>query len=405
MKNKVELKKMLCICAIIVIVCTISCVLVTYIEYMEYTKVFNYKINAIVEKVLEEYQNISQNDVMQILNATSSDNINVLEKYNIDLTDGSIIYENELLYKKAIVLNVVLVIIAVSLLIAIFLMYNRRKDKNIAQITKYIEQINKKNYKLDIEENTEDELSILKNEIYKTTVMLKEVAQNSQKDKINLKNSLSDISHQLKTPLSSILVMLDNIIEDRNMDKEVQAEFIRNIKREIININFLVNSLLKLSKFDADVVEFTNTKVNIDDIVKEATLNVAALCDLKDVKIKVYEHSNFSIYCDYKWQIEAITNILKNCVEHSKQDSIVEIRLEDNKLYSKIDIKDYGTGIDREDSPHIFDRFYKGKNSAKNSVGIGLALAKSIIEKNNGYIEVNSKVGIGSTFSIKYFKN
>lgn len=113
--------------------------------------------------------------------------------------------------------------------------------------------------------------------------------------------------------------------------------------------------------------------------------------------------NEIKICCDMKWQVEALTNILKNCVEHSNQGGLIEILYEQNKIYSKIEIKDYGIGIDKEDLPHIFERFYKGKNSKTESVGIGLALAKSIIESNSGYIGVQSEKGVGTKFVIKYF--
>lgn len=145
----------------------------------------------------------------------------------------------------------------------VFLKYNKSKDKKLAEITRYIEEINNKNYKLDIDDNTEDELSILKNEIYKTTVMLKEVAENSRLDKANLKDSLSDISHQLKTPLTSITIMLDNILDNKDMDEDTRNDFIKDIKREIINVNFLVETLLKLSKLDANSIKFINKEEDI----------------------------------------------------------------------------------------------------------------------------------------------
>lgn len=234
--------------------------------------------------------------------------------------------------------------------------------------------------------------------------MLKEIAENSKQDKINLKDSLSDISHQLKTPLTSIIIMLDNILDNPNMDKNMRDEFLKDIKREIININFLVISLLKLSKLDASSVSFINKDEYIKDIVEESIKNVSAICDLKNIKINVVGDSKAIINCDMKWQIEALTNIIKNCVEHSRYNSCIDINFEENKMYSKIEIKDHGTGIDKDDLPHIFDRFYKGKNSSSDSIGIGLALAKSIIDKNNGYITVESKIEEGSKFIIKYFK-
>lgn len=234
--------------------------------------------------------------------------------------------------------------------------------------------------------------------------MLKEVADNSKQGKLKLKNSLSDISHQLKTPLTSITILIDNIIDNPDMDKETRSEFAKDIKREITNINFLVQSLLKLSKLDADSVKFINTDVKIADIIKNSIRNVSVLCDLKNIEIEVKGNETSKIYCDMNWQVEAITNILKNCVEHSNNNTKIQVNYEENVVYSKIEIRDYGVGIYKEDLPHIFERFYKGKNSSNESVGIGLALSKPIIESNNGYIGVESEIGKGTKFSIKYFK-
>ena len=341
---------------------------------------------------------------MKILNTSQKNNENLLYEYGIDIEKDSAILENNKVLSLFVVVNVcILLVLALSLLL-IFLKYNHQKNKKIEEITRYIEEINNRNYKLYIEDNTEDELSILKNEIYKTTVMLKEVAENSKKDKINLKDSISDISHQLKTPLTSMIIMLDNILDNSNMDQSMRNEFLKDVKREIININFLVNSLLKLSKLDANSINFVDKSENISDLVAESVKNVSTLCDLKNVKVNIIGDKNSKIKCDLKWQIEAITNILKNCVEHSNINSPIDIYYEQNQMYSKIEIKDYGVGIDEKDLPHIFERFYKGKNSASESVGIGLALAKSIIEKNNGYISVESKLNQGTIFTIKYFE-
>ena len=282
------------------------------------------------------------------------------------------------------------------------LLYDRRKDKEIGEITKYIQEINRKNYTLKIDELSEDELSILKNEIYKTTVMLKESASNSLKDKVQLKESLEDISHQIKTPLTSILVILDNLIDDPNMEKDVREDFIKDVKREVTNINFLVQSLLKLSKFDSNTIHFIKEDKFIKDIIDESIKNVAVACDLKNISIITKGNEKFKVNCDFMWEVEAITNIIKNCVEHSKENSKIIISYEQNNVYSSITIQDFAGGIDKEDLPHIFERFYKGKNATKDSVGIGLALAKTIIEKDNGSITVETD-NIGTKFIVKYF--
>ena len=405
MKNKIEFKKAIISSFIVIIIFSIIFLGLNFYQYKTYKINFNEKINMIFTKVNESYPNIEKNELIEILNNEKGDSEDLLKEYGINLNKDSLILENDKYFSRFLVLNISVVLILSLILIFIFIKYNNSKDKKLSEITKYIEEINNRNYKLDIEDNTEDELSILKNEIYKVTVMLKETAENSLKDKINLKYSLSDISHQLKTPLTSIIIMIDEILENEDMDIATRNDFFKDIKREITNINFLVASLLKLSKFDANTIKFFNKEEYIDKILQEAVKNVSLLCDLKNIKINLNGNKESKVKCDFKWQVEAITNILKNCIEHSNTNSKISINYEENKIYSKIEIKDEGVGIDKEDLPHIFERFYKGKNSSNDSIGIGLALAKSIIEKNNGYISVNSKLNEGSIFTIKYFKN
>ncbi|MBR2289821.1 MAG: HAMP domain-containing histidine kinase [Clostridia bacterium] len=293
--------------------------------------------------------------------------------------------------------------IVIVFFILLFVFYQKKQNKRISEITKYIQEINKKNYNLKLQDNREGEISILKNEIYKTTVMLKEVAENSVKDKRNLKDALSDISHQLKTPFTSILIILDNLIDNPDMPEETRNDFIRDIKREIVNINFLVNSILTLSKFDSNTIEFSQEEVRVKDLLEEVVKRNSVLADLKNVKIEVKGEENYVIKCDLKWQIEALVNILKDGIEHSFENNKVVIEYEKNKAYSQIKIKDFGEGILEEDLPHIFERFYKGKNAKSNSIGIGLALAKTIIENDNGSIAVTSSRA-GTEFVIKYFE-
>lgn len=404
MKNKIELKRTIIYVLCIIILAIIVFTGIYYYQYKKYTNNFNNKIATIVTKITQQYPSLSKNELFEILNSDIVIENKLFKSYGIDLNKDSVIIENEENFKIFLICNIIFIILFSSIIILLFLKYNREKDKKLNEITKYIENINSKNYKLDIEENTEDELSILKNEVYKTTIMLNEIAKNSKEDKIKLKDSLSDISHQLKTPLTSITILIDNIIENTDMDEKTRLEFAKNIKREIININFLVQSILKLSKLDANSVNFMNEYVNISEIIENSVKNVAILCDLKNIDIEVNGNKTSKIFCDIKWQVEAITNILKNCVEHSDYNSKIKICYEENQVYSKIEIKDYGVGIDKEDLPHIFERFYKGKNSSNESIGIGLALSKTIIENNNGYISVESKSNQGTKFIIKYYK-
>ncbi len=402
MKKKIEFKKALIISFIVIALSSICFGLLNYFEYMKYTQNFNMKINGICIKVLEKYPQIDKNELMEILNSKNNSS-NVLKEYGINLQKDNVLLENEKEFRNFQKINIIYIVIVCLCLMLIFIIYNSNKDRKLRKITEYIEEINRKNYKLDIDSNSEDELSILQNEIYKTTILLKEQAENSLSDKISLKNSISDISHQLKTPLTSITILLDNIIGNSDMDVNTRHEFISDIRREIVNINFLVQALLKLSKFDANAVEFIEKEVKLSKIIDSAIKNVMPLCDLQKVEINIEVNESDTLLCDEKWQVEAISNILKNSVEYSNSGGTILVRAKKYKLYTQIDIKDNGKGIEKEEIPHIFERFYKGKNSSKNSIGIGLALSKTIIEKNNGNISVESKVGEGTRFVIKYF--
>lgn len=404
MKNKIELKKMCITSCIVIIIFLITFSILIYKQYKTYTYNFNQKIAGIIDNVLEKYPDIEKREIVEILNSSDKTNNEILREYGIELDKDSVILENNTDFQKFIIIDINTLIVFILILSIIVFKYNHSESKKINEITKYIEEINRGNYKLNIEENTEDELSILKNELYKITIMLKEVAENSQKDKTTLKDSLSDISHQIKTPITSILIMLDNILSDENMPEDIKKDFIKDIKREIINIKFLVESILKLSKIDSNSIKFIKKEVFIKDIINESVKNVSMLSELKNIEIIVSGDDSIKTICDLKWQVEAITNILKNCIEHSYENKKIYINYNQNNMYTELKIEDNGTGIDAKDLPHIFERFYKGKNSSSDSVGIGLALSKSIIESNNGYIQVDSELNKGTTFIIKYLK-
>ncbi len=403
MKNKIELKKYI-ISTLIVFICLFILFLFLNIyEYKTYTKNFNNKISAIINVIKKDYPKITDKEIIKILNNDTLKTNDFFNKYGIDVNNKSILIKNDRDYHKFLAINLSFLTITVVILLIIYIRYNYKKEKDIKDIIKCIEQINKKNYEIQIDSISEDELSILKNEIYKTTIMLKEAAENSSKDKLNLKKSLEDISHQLKTPLTSILVMLDNIIEDSNMEEKIRNDFIVDIKRNVLNINFLVQSLLKLSKFDANAIHFVKQENDLKTIIEESIKNVSTLCDLRNINIKLNIKENSKIICDDKWQIEALTNIIKNAIEHSKNNSNIIINIENNNVYSMIEVIDFGEGIAKKDIKHIFERFYRCKNTKTDSIGIGLALAKTIIEEDKGTISVESNK-LETKFVIKYYK-
>lgn len=397
MKNKTIKKYILSLIILLIFNVSLIFILNRY-EYKMYTKNYNDKINSIISNIKNKYPNIEESDIIEIIN-NEEDSEDILSKYGIDS-----ITKNDKVNNKLRIISLIIIITFDSLIILIFYLYDKNKSKKIKEITKMISKINNRQFDIDINDFNEGELSILKNEISKTTIMLRQVADNSVKDKLNLKDSLGDISHQLKTPLTSITIMIDNILDSPDMDEKTRKKFLINIKREILNINFLVMSLLKLSKFDANVVKFNKESVYLKDIIIESIKNVSMIKELKNITIKVSGDDNIKLLCDFKWQVESITNILKNSIEHTSEYGTVEVNYSENKLYTRILIKDNGKGIDSGDLPHIFDRFYKGENGSDDSFGIGLSLSKTIIEKEGGSITVKSTPNIGTIFTIKYLK-
>lgn len=389
--------------AVTIVFCVISAVF-TFIGLENIRKTSNDTINQLVNILLEKYPDVSEKEVAEILNNKTeyTDNSEFLNKYGIYPEKDWVSYNNQGSYKYVILS--VSVCIAFGLAFAVlFLEYLKIQKKQTMNIAKRIERINLGDYSLQIDRNSEDELSLLDNQIYRTAVKFREQAENSNKDKENLQKSLSDISHQLKTPLTSIIVMVDNILDDDDMPLEIRREFLNDIKHNTNTISFLVQSLLKLSKLDAEAVKFRYEQVEVKSIVDECIKNTAVMAEILGVRLET-DCNDIILNCDRKWLCEAITNIIKNCIEHSHNGNI-KITVDQNKLYTKISIKDNGSGITKEDLPHIFERFYKGKNSSDDSVGIGLSLAKTIIEKQGGYISVSSELNKGSEFVIKFFNN
>ena len=379
------------------------------LQYKNYETIVNNTIVDIIAVVREKYPQVSEEEIISILQNKdtidkNNENYKIIKKYGYK---DNISYIRELEEKEKEIIKVdALAILIMGLIVAFIII--RRKEKHDAEIDELIIQLNKINngdYELKIEENTEGELSKLRNELYKTTILLKEAAINSEKEKNNLSNSIADISHQLKTPITSIRIMLDNIEENPNMDDSTREEFIEEISKQVNWISSLVISLLKLAKFDAGAIVMRDEKINLNKLIDNVLDNIAILIDVKNINVKKKIDSDIYINADYNWQLEALTNIIKNAIEHSKQGSTIYINVENNLVFTRLRIKDDGEGINKKDIKHIFERFYKGEGSAESSIGIGLSLAKTIIEKENGTIKVQSEKGRGTEFIIEYFKN
>lgn len=372
-------------------------------QYNELNEIYNSNIEQIIGKIKETYPDLDEKDIIKILQNKDykKEGQKFFEKYGYN-EDMQYIESLNQRIQANIIINVVIIIVFGICIIYVCLKYVANQNEQIEEINLYLKKVNSGNYKLKIEENSEDELSKLRNELYKTTILLREAAENSKKESENLSKALEDISHQLKTPITSIRIMIDNIFENPDMNEEIREDFLKTISKQVDWISSLVISLLKLAKLDSGTIIMNDDTVSAEKLINEAIENLSIILDIKNIKIEKDIPNNSDFLADYKWQLEAITNIIKNSIEHSNENSKIDIKVENSSVMLKIIIKDYGEGISKKDINHIFQRFYKTKNASSDSIGIGLALAKTIIEKDNGYISVTSKEGKGTTFTIKY---
>lgn len=288
-----------------------------------------------------------------------------------------------------------------AILTLTFYIVTKKRYKKIADLNNYLSLVCAGNYMIDIKDNTEGELSILKNNLYKVIVLLRSKNELLEKDKIYLADSLADISHQLKTPLTSLMVMVDLLKDEKNIDK--QKEFISIIEIQISKIKWLVENLLKLSKLDAGTIKFKKEKIDVLSVITKSLSPFLVQMEMKNISLET-TINDFSFTGDLNWTSEAVENIIKNCIEHTDDNGKLNIETGVTNIYSYIKITDNGCGIKKKDLPHIFERFYQGENSSKESVGIGLALAKTIVENQGGSIEVTSEENVGTEFIIKFNK-
>lgn len=287
-------------------------------------------------------------------------------------------------------------------LTAVFLVYTKKRIDKLAELNNYLSLVCSGNFELDIADNAEGELSILKNNLYKVIILLRSQNEQLKKDKVYLADSLADISHQLKTPLTSMMVMTDLISKDSDPDK--RAELIGIMETQLDKMKWLITNLLKLSKLDAGTAGFKHEIFSVKEVISQSVTPFLVAMDLKGINF-IDMSSDFEIKGDDNWSTEAFANIIKNCLEHTERGGTITVSSEITTLYNSIIITDNGCGIAPQDLPHVFERFYHGKNSGGDSVGIGLALAKAVFENENAGISVESRENEGTKFEIRFYKS
>ena len=283
-----------------------------------------------------------------------------------------------------------------------YIFYTQKRYREIERLNAYLMRVCTGEYDLDIQDNTEGELSILKNNLYKIILLLRSQNAALQKEKLGLADSLADISHQLKTPLAAMTVMTD--ILKTETDPQNREKFLETVEAQTEKMNWLIVTLLKLSKLDAGTIELEEKPVKIASAVEKAVSPLLITADLRNITLDFSAVSDFTFTGDRSWSAEAIGNIVKNCLEHTEDGGKIVFTTEETNIYDMLCIADNGCGIPEAELPHIFDRFYHGEGASENSVGIGLALSKSILAREHATIEAKSRVGEGTAFYIKFYK-
>ena len=418
-KNKQAVKSLLLIGVVLVVS------VVTYISWIswythKYKNMENTYIRCIMENVINQYPDLDMEEIAIILNksyselessTTSEEFDSILRKNGI--TDNTFyIKDMSDIRNVNIIVSTSIIGVMSVLFIICFCMYLRRRKKDIFELQDYMDKISRGNYELEINDNSEDELSSLKNSLYKIMVYMKEQADSARIKKVMLAQSVSDISHQLKTPLTSTQVLLDNLNDNPDMDYATRKKFIYEALNQVNGMSWMIVSMLKLSRIDAGVVEFNNENISINKIIEEAVGNLEVIAEIKNVNIEKnidnrnedeLNKSDIYIKGDYNWNREALQNIIKNAIEHSNDKGTVKINITDNDVYTAVYITNRGEKLSDKQQKQIFERYYSEAKYEDNSMGIGLPLAKAVIEKQGGYISVESD-DEETVFIVKYIK-
>lgn len=362
---------------------------------------------GILDNMRQSYPEISEDELIRLLEAPkyTSEGRELLARYGIFEEYGSRTFggQEKRLAHFQVETNLFLLLV-LSLGSLRFILYLRKRQRRIEELQCYMEQLSRGNYRLELEENQDDELSGLQGEIYRITVQLRESAALEQRRRKALSDSVADISHQLKTPMTSMTILLDNLTENEDMDQTTQRRFLMEIRRQLMGMSWLIATILKLSRLEAGVVELERVPLQAQSLVEKCFDRLQTTAEWREVQLKAQLQPGASLTADANWTVEALCNIVKNAIEHSSAGGCVQVMTQENEIYTEIRVTDDGVGISQEEREKLFQRFYRGNSADRDSTGIGLALAKEVVEQQHGHIQVESQEGRGTIFSLKFMK-
>lgn len=285
---------------------------------------------------------------------------------------------------------------------AAFFAFTAARYRSIERVSEQIDHVLHDTDAVYISESEEGELSILKSEITKMTVRIREQNDALKREKGYLADSLADIAHQLRTPLTSANLILP-LVRD-SADEQERKALLRETQELLAQMEWLLNSLLKLSRLDAGIVVFNRGKLDAASLLRAAVRPLLIPMELHHIGLRIHVPEGVTLFGDMGWLSEAIQNIIKNCMESAGDGGWIDIACEDNALFTEITIRDSGAGFDKEDIPHLFERFYRGRKDGALGYGIGLALCKTIILRHGGTLAARNHPQGGAMFVIRFPK-
>ena len=343
-------------------------------------------VSRIIALVREKYPDVDDRDIADVLNSAEADGSaeEFLRKYGVSGSDVIVLQDrSNFAGVVSLAVSVCIGLVCVSIIcFGIYVTIRRKQDR---KLTKYLSRINSGNYHLRFDDLNEEQISVLSSEIYKTTIMLREQSERSVTEKEKLKDSLSDISHQLKTPLQTLTLMGNQLMADDILTAD-RKRAARKILDTTARYSELVKTLLELSKLDAGAENFHMEDFTAERLIDRACETVEIVMELREIELVKNVPPQVMIHSDLKWLSQALMNIVKNCMEHTPAGGTVTIDVIDSATATDIVIRDTGPGISEEDLPHLFERFYKGKDSGPNSVGIGLAFTDQVVTALGGKV-------------------
>ena len=358
--------------------------------------------DSLVTEIVRRYPDVEEETIRQMTSdGLASQKESVLKKYGIE--------EDNFLPKRTGGNQQVMIVGGVTGIlflvcagcVGIFLYAMKRQGKQIEELEQYCEEVLQETATLDLRDNEEGRFSLLKNKVYDITVLLREKNQLLEKNRKETERLIADISHQLKTPITSL--RMTNEILYMDMPSEKRMTFLDNMQADLLKIEWFVKTILNLAKLDSKTLTLKREETMAAELSEKMIDSFKIFCEVSGCRIASSGEEDITLWCDKKWLLEALHNILKNALEHGAAH--IALLWSENNLYTKLEITDDGEGIEKEELPHIFERFYRMKGSREDSMGLGMAFTKSMIAYQNGEVKVKSKKGEGTTFIVKIYKN